>query len=204
MAEEEKKANNNIVWHHAVITRHMRERLNEHKSVILWFTGLSGAGKSTLAHAVEEALYGMKVRTFVFDGDNVRHGLNKDLGFSRVDRKENLRRIAEMCRLFIEAGVMAMTAFISPYKQDREMVKEIVGDDEFIEIFCKCSLDTCEKRDVKGLYARAKSGEIKEFTGVSAPYEVPEDPAITINTESKPLEECVEEVVVFLKKKGII
>ena len=168
--------NNNVVWHHATVTRQRRQKQNGHRSVILWFTGLSGAGKSTLAHALEEQLYQRGCRTFVFDGDNVRHGLNNNLGFSKEDRKENIRRIGEMCKLFIEAGVIALTAFISPFREDRERVRNLVAKDDFIEIYCDCSLEICESRDVKGMYARARRGEIPEFTGVSSPYEKPENP----------------------------
>ena len=196
--------NNDIVWHHATIKRVDREKLNRHKSVVLWFTGLSGAGKSTLAHAVEERLYSMGCRTFVFDGDNVRHGLCADLGFSPEDRKENIRRIGEMVRLFIEAGIIAITAFISPYKRDREWVRSLVGKGNFIEIHCDCSLEICEKRDIKGLYAKAKRGEIPEFTGITAPYEAPENPELHINTGEMTLEECIDIVIQYLIEKKII
>jgi len=170
----------NIVWHHATVTRERREKQNGHKSFILWFTGLSGSGKSTLAHALEEQLHQMGCRTFVCDGDNVRHGLNKDLGFSQEDRQENIRRIGEMCRLFIEAGVIPLTAFISPFREDRNVVRRLAGEGNFIEVFCDCSLETCETRDVKGLYAKARRGEIKDFTGISSPYEKPENPELVV------------------------
>lgn len=192
--------NNNTVWHHAMITRTHREKLNGHKSRALWFTGLSGSGKSTLAHAVEESLYNMGVRTFVFDGDNVRHGLCSDLGFSPDDRQENIRRIGEMVKLFIEAGVIAMTAFISPYRKDREWVRSLVGKENFVEIYCDCSLEACESRDVKGLYARARRGEIPEFTGISAPYEAPENPEIHLKTDKLSLQECVDIVTNYIRK----
>jgi adenylylsulfate kinase len=172
--------------------------------VILWFTGLSGSGKSTLAHAVEEQLHQMGCRTFVFDGDNVRHGLNRNLGFSRDDRKENIRRIGEMCKLFVEAGVIALTAFISPYREDREMVRTLVKEGDFVEIFCDCSLEVCESRDVKGLYAKARRGEIREFTGISAPYESPEQAELTIDTRSSTVEECVSRVIGHLLEKGVL
>lgn len=200
----ESVVNNNIIWHHATVTRGRRENQNGHKSFILWFTGLSGSGKSTLAHALEEQLHRMGCRTFVFDGDNVRHGLNKDLGFSQEDRQENIRRIGEMCKLFMEAGVIALTAFISPFREDRGMVRQLAGDGNFIEIFCNCSLDTCEKRDVKGLYARARRGEIREFTGISSPYEAPENPELTIHTDGVSIEVCVEGILEYLKRRGII
>jgi adenylylsulfate kinase len=195
---------NNVVWHHATVTREKREGQNGHRSVILWFTGLSGAGKSTLAHAVEEELHRLGCRTFVFDGDNVRHGLNSNLGFSKEDRQENVRRIGEMCKLFVEAGVIALTAFISPSRQDRERVRNLVRDGDFIEIFCDCSLDVCESRDVKGTYARARRGEIKDFTGVSAPYDRPENPELVFDTGNTPLDECVNSIVTYLREKGKI
>jgi len=196
--------NNNVTWHYATVTRSRREAQNSHKSFILWFTGLSGAGKSTLAHSVEEKLHTMGHRTFVFDGDNVRHGLNKDLGFSQEDRKENLRRIGEMCKLFIEAGVIALTAFISPYKSDRKQISKIVNQGDFIEIYCDCSLEVCETRDVKGIYAKARKGEIANFTGVSAPYEVPENPDIIVNTGEVSLEECVDKIIKYLSDKKLL
>ncbi|MHB8453167.1 MAG: adenylyl-sulfate kinase [Acidiferrobacterales bacterium] len=195
---------NNVVWHHATVTRNRREAINKHKSATLWFTGLSGAGKSTLAHAVEERLHQMGCRTFVFDGDNVRHGLCKDLGFSAEDRHENIRRIGEMARLFVEAGVIALTAFISPFRTDRQRVREIVGESDFLEIYCRCSLEECERRDIKGLYAKARAGTIQEFTGISSPYEEPLAPALVIDTEQQSLEEAVECVCELLVARGLI
>ncbi len=189
----------NIKWHNSSVTRERREKQNLHKSFILWFTGLSGSGKSTLAHAVEEQLFQMGCRTFVFDGDNVRHGLSKDLGFSTGDRKENIRRIGEMCNLFIEAGVVALTAFISPFKADRAMVRKIVPDGNFIEVYCDCNINICEKRDVKGIYKKARNGEIPEFTGISSPYEVPVNPEIIVNTGEDTLEECTNAVIDYLQ-----
>ena len=196
--------NKNIVWHQASVSRNNREKLNRHKSVILWFTGLSGAGKSTLAHAVEDRLHKMDCRTFVLDGDNVRHGLCSDLGFSDEDRTENIRRIGEMVKLFLEAGVIPLTAFISPFKKDRALVRKLVPHGDFIEIFCDASLDTCEERDVKGYYKKARDGVIKNFTGVSSPYEVPEKPELRIDTGQLPLEQCVDEVIGLLRKRGIV
>jgi adenylylsulfate kinase len=193
-----------VVWHHATVTRERRQRLNGHKSAILWFTGLSGAGKSTLAHAVEEELHRIGCRTFVFDGDNVRHGLNSNLGFSAEDRKENIRRIGEMCKLFTEAGVIALTAFISPFRADRERVRNLVPHGDFIEVFCDCSIDVCENRDVKGMYARARRGEIREFTGVSSPYERPENPELVIDTGKTSLEESVRQVIDCIRERGIL
>ncbi len=194
---------NNIPWHHATVAREGRERQNGHRSVLLWFTGLSGAGKSTLAHAVEERLHEMGCRTFVFDGDNVRNGLNRDLGFSKKDRAENIRRIGEMYKLFIEAGVIALTAFISPYREDRAKIRNLAGGNDFIEIFCDCSLDICEMRDVKGHYIKARRGEIHEFTGISAPYERPENPEIVLDTGHLPLKECVDAIIAYLDQKSI-
>lgn len=197
----EKYKEYNVVWHRATVTRERREAQNGHKSIILWFTGLSGAGKSTLAHAVEEKLHRMGCRTFVFDGDNVRHGLNSNLGFSIEDRKENIRRIGEMCKLFIEAGVIAISAFISPFQKDRDMVRQIIKDGDFIEIYCDCDIEICEKRDVKGAYAKARKGEIADFTGISSPYEKPETPELIINAGNTSLEESVKKVIEYLKDR---
>ena len=194
--------NNNILWHPASVTRRRREEQNGHKGVLMWFTGLSGAGKSTLAHAVEERLYGLGCRSFVFDGDNIRHGLNSDLGFSPEARRENLRRIGEVARLFVEAGIITLAAFISPCRQNRRWVRERMGDGDFIEVYCSCSLEICERRDVKGRYKAARAGAIPEFTGVSAPYEPPERPEIELDTGALPLEECVETVIAYLAKRG--
>ena len=194
----------NTVYHNATVTRERREALNKHKGVVLWFTGLSGAGKSTLAHTVEEQLHQHGCRTFVFDGDNVRHGLCGDLGFSAADRSENLRRIGEMSKLFVDGGMIALTAFISPTRADRRHIREIVGDKDFIEVYCKCSIDVCEQRDVKGLYKKARAGEIKDFTGISAPYEEPEHAALVVNTGEESLEACIEQVIMALKNRGVI
>uniref|UniRef100_B8HPW1 Adenylyl-sulfate kinase n=1 Tax=Cyanothece sp. (strain PCC 7425 / ATCC 29141) TaxID=395961 RepID=B8HPW1_CYAP4 len=194
----------NTVWHHATITRQHREALNGHRSVILWFTGLSGSGKSTLAHAVEEKLHQLGCRTFVFDGDNVRHGLCADLGFSKQDRVENIRRIGEMSKLFIEAGVIALTAFISPFKADRDRIRQLVAEGDFLEIYCDCPLEICEQRDVKGLYKRARTGEIKDFTGISSPYEIPEQPDLIVNTGNNSLEDCVDKVLLLLIQRQIL
>jgi len=193
----------NVVWHEARVTREMRERLNGHKGAALWFTGLSGAGKSTLAHAVEERLHAMGCRTFVIDGDNVRHGLCSDLGFSDADRVENIRRVAEVAKLFVEAGVLTLTAFISPFRADRARARRLLGED-FVEIYCDASLDVCESRDVKGLYKRARKGEIPDFTGVSSPYEPPEHPEIVAPTGTESLETCVDRVVNWLAQRGVI
>jgi len=194
----------NVVRHHATVTRNRRERLNKHRSVIVWFTGLSGSGKSTLAHAVEEELHQLGCRTFVFDGDNVRHGLCANLGFSEEDRHENIRRIGEMAKLFIEAGVIALTAFISPYRADRQRVKALVAENDFIEIYCDSPLEVCEQRDVKGLYKRARKGEIKNYTGISSPYEEPEHPDLVLDTASETVEANVEKILVLLEDRHII
>ena len=196
--------NTNVVWHRATVTRSRREQLNQHKSVILWFTGLSGAGKSTVAHAVEEALYQAGRRTFVMDGDNVRHGLCSDLGFSDTDRQENIRRVAEVAKLMLEVGVITLTAFISPFAAERNLARSLVPNGDFIEIHCLCDLAICEQRDVKGLYKKARRGEIEHFTGISSPYEAPEKPELRLNTGSNSLQDCVDQVLALLKQRGII
>lgn len=192
------------VWHHATVTRTRREQINGHKSVIIWFTGLSGSGKSTLAHAVEERLHQISCRTFVFDGDNVRHGLCGDLNFSEDDRRENIRRIGEMAKLFIEAGVIALTAFISPFRADRLKVRNLAVPGDFIEIYCRCPIEVCEQRDVKGLYRRARAGEIRDFTGISSPYEEPENSELVVDTGAMPLDQCVDQIVGYLQDRGVI
>jgi len=199
-----KKTNNNVVWHKATVTRDLRQKLNGHRSVNLWFTGLSGSGKSTLAHAVEERLHQTGCRTLVFDGDNVRHGLCSDLGFSQEERFENIRRIAEMVKLFLEAGVIAITAFISPFLVDRQKVRNIIGEENFIEIYCRCPLEVCEQRDIKGFYRRARAGEIKNYTGISSPYEEPVNPDLELDTAEQSLDKCVETVLEFLKERLVL
>lgn len=194
----------NLFWHKATVTRERRQKANGHKSFVLWFTGLSGSGKSTLAHAVEEHLYQMQCRTYVFDGDNVRHGLCADLGFSEEDRRENIRRIGEMARLFVEAGVIAMTAFISPFREERQRVRQLFQPGEFIEVYCDCSLETCEARDVKGLYAKARAGIIPNYTGISSPYEAPESPEIRVRTDQETLEESIARVLAYLQERKLI
>jgi adenylylsulfate kinase len=194
----------NTIYHNATVTRERRNQINGHKSVVIWFTGLSGSGKSTLAHSVEEELHNLDCRTFVLDGDNVRHGLSSNLSFSDDDRKENIRRIGEAAKLMMEAGVIAMTAFISPFKKDRNLVKQLLPQGDFIEIYCNASLEVCESRDVKGLYKRARSGEIKNYTGIDSPYEAPDNPELVIDTASELLEESVAKVINFLKSKEII
>lgn len=196
--------NPNVVWHHATVTRARREIQNNHRGVIIWFTGLSGAGKSTLAHAVEEKLHQIGCRTFVLDGDNVRHGLCGDLGFSDQNRVENIRRVGEVAKLFMEAGVIVLTAFISPFRADRERVRGMVEHGDFLEIYCDCAIDVCESRDVKGLYKKARAGQILEFTGISSPYESPENAELTVNTGELGLESCVQSVLKEMSTRGII
>jgi adenylylsulfate kinase len=195
---------NNIFLHQSLISTQDRQILAGHRSFIIWFTGLSGAGKSSLAHALEKTLFNKGCRTFVFDGDNVRHGLCSDLGFSQADREENIRRIGEMSKLFVEAGVIAITAFISPFRTDRDRVRALVKEGEFIEIYCNASLSVCEKRDTKGLYKKARTGQIKDFTGISSPYEPPDNPELEINTGSETLESCVEEIIKYLTNRELI
>lgn len=195
---------NNIVWHQATVTRARREAQNGHRGAILWFTGLSGAGKSTLAHAVEEVLHQRGCRTFVLDGDNVRHGLCGDIGFSPEDRVENIRRVGELAKLFMEAGVVVLTAFISPFRADRERVRGMVEHGDFIEIYCDSPIEVCEQRDVKGLYKRARAGQLAEFTGISSPYEIPLNPELTVNTGVLELEACVQQVVGEMLQHSII
>lgn len=197
-------ASTNTVWHHATVTRARREAQNGHRGAIVWFTGLSGSGKSTLAHAVEESLHRRGCRTFVLDGDNVRHGLCGDLDFSAQDRQENIRRIGEMAKLFVEAGVIVLTAFISPYRADRERVRGMVGQGDFIEIYCDTPIEICETRDVKGIYKKARAGEIADFTGISAPYEAPAKPEISVNTGTLELDVCVQQVLTVLANRGVI
>jgi adenylylsulfate kinase len=194
----------NVVWHHATVTRERRERLNGHRAAIVWLTGLSGSGKSTLAHAVEEQLHRRGCRSYVFDGDNVRHGLCSDLGFSREDRAENLRRIGEMARLFVDAGLIVLAAFISPFQADRDRLRRSVAEGKFLEVYCRCDLSVCESRDTKGLYRRARAGEVKNFTGISAPYEVPLQPELVLDTDATSLDECVMRVLEMLVRRGVI
>ena len=194
----------NITWHYAIITKEDRERLLTQKGVTLWFTGLSCSGKSTLAMEVEKSLYERGYLTYILDGDNIRHGLNKNLGFSPEDREENIRRIGEVANLFRQAGIITMTAFISPYRTDRKKARDLANEGEFIEIFCRCSLETCEKRDTKGLYKKAKAGQVLEFTGISAPYEEPENPEITIETDKTTIDEGTTKIISYMEEKGLI
>ena len=199
----DKVKSTNITWHHADITREDRERMNGHRSLVVWFTGLSGSGKSTIAHEVESRLFERGCRTCVLDGDNIRHGLNKNLGFSPEDRSENIRRVAEVANLFVQAGVIALTAFISPYRADRDNARKIAGGD-FVEVYVKCDIDVCEARDTKGLYKKARAGEVKEFTGISAPYEEPLHPELVLDTAKEALAESAAKVIEVLKARGVI
>lgn len=193
-----------VVWHRATVTRAHRETQNGHRGAILWFTGLSGAGKSTLAHAVEDHLHRRGFKSFVLDGDNVRHGLCSDLGFSVLHRQENIRRIGEVAKLFMEAGMIVLTAFISPYRAERKRVREMVENGDFIEIYCNAQIEVCEARDVKGMYKKARAGQIAEFTGVSSPYEIPERPDLIVDTGHLQLDECVRQVIVEIERRGVI
>ena len=195
---------NNITWHDSEVTKEERQKRNGHKSAVIWFTGLSGSGKSTVSVALEKALFNEGKQTYRLDGDNVRHGLNKNLGFSPEDRTENIRRIGEVAKLMVDAGSITVTAFISPYKQDRDNVRAILEDGEFIEVYTKCSVEECEKRDPKGLYKKARSGEIPEFTGISAPYEAPDHPEIILDTEHESIDQSVDRVIQYLKQHQYI
>jgi len=194
----------NIVWHSTTVDKKDRQTRNKHKSCILWFTGLSGSGKSTLANAVEKRLFESGAQTYILDGDNVRHGLSKDLGFSDHDRQENIRRIAEVSKLFVDAGVIVLTAFISPFREDRQVARDLVESGEFIEIYVKCSLEECERRDPKGLYEKARKGEIPHFTGISSPYEEPVNPELVIENDQVSIEEAVDQIVGYLKKINVV
>ena len=199
-----KMKSSNIIYHQATVTRQRRNKLNNHRSIVLWFTGLSGSGKSTLAHSLEERLFQRGCGTFVLDGDNVRHGLNSNLDFSEAGRTENIRRISEVSRLMLESGLIVMTAFISPFSKDRNEARKLITSDDFVEIYCKASLQKCESRDVKGLYKRARAGEIKNYTGIDSPYEVPENPELIIDTDNYSLEDSVSTILEFLELNGII
>jgi adenylylsulfate kinase len=194
----------NTVWHQSVVTRVDREKLHKHKSVVLWFTGLSGSGKSTLAHAIEERLYNNGISTYVLDGDNIRHGLCSDLSFTDSDRVENIRRISELAKLLTDAGIITLTAFISPFKVDRDEARKRMPHGDFLEIYCQCPIEICEQRDVKGLYKKARAGEIPFFTGIDSPYEAPVRPDLVINTCDISLEDSVQEVLILLIKHGVI
>lgn len=194
----------NVVWHESDVIKENRQQLNGHKSAIIWFTGLSGSGKSTISVALESSLYTRGIRTYRLDGDNIRHGLNRNLGFSHADRAENIRRIGEVSKLMVDAGLFTLTAFISPYQEDRDQVRKLVQSDEFIEVYVKANIETCEERDPKGLYKKARLGEIKNFTGIDAPYEEPRDPDIVIDTDQLSIKESVEHILAYLKKERYI
>ena len=194
----------NIIWHQSEVNQAAREELLKQKGVVIWFTGLSGSGKSTIANQVANVLHQLDKLTYVLDGDNIRHGLNKNLGFSPEDREENIRRIGEVAKLFADAGIIATTAFISPYRKDRDKAREILEDGRFIEVFVDCPLEVCESRDPKGLYEKARAGEIKEFTGIDAPYEVPENAEIVINTNDLDLAASTQKVIDYLSDKGTL
>lgn len=194
----------NIVWHETTVSKQEREQISGHKGCTVWLTGLSGSGKSTLANLLEKALWERGIRSFVLDGDNVRHGLNKDLGFSPEDRTENIRRIGEVAALFTQAGVINVTAFISPYKADRDLVRAVMAEGDFVEVYVACDLAECERRDPKGLYKKARAGEIPEFTGISAPYEAPDNPELTIDTTGKSPEDNLGEILAYLESKGYL
>ena len=186
------------------VTRNQREKQNAHKSILIWFTGLSGSGKSTLAYALEEKLYRYGCKTIVLDGDNIRHGLSNDLGFSDEDRQENIRRIGEVAKLFVEAGLITMTAFISPFQKGRDQVRDLISTGDFLEIYVNCPIFVCEERDKKGLYKRARQGDISNFTGISSPYENPKKPELIIYTDKQTLEESVNTIFQFLKKRNVL
>lgn len=194
----------NIVWHDSKVTKEDRQKQNKHKSAVLWFTGLSGSGKSTLSVELEKELHRLGIHAYRLDGDNIRQGLNSNLGFSPEDRTENIRRIGEVGKLMTDAGLFTLTAFISPYQKDREMVRESMEPGDFIEVYVKCSLEACEVRDPKGLYKKARAGEIKNFTGIDAPYEEPENPEITVETDQQSLEESVETILTYLEENRYI
>src|SRR5262245_59946287 len=199
----EQKATN-IVWHQGAVTRADREQMNGHKGCTVWLTGLSGSGKSTIAVDLEKRLWERGVRAYILDGDNIRHGLNKNLGFSPEDRTENIRRIGEVAKLFTDAGVVAVTAFISPYRADRDQVRALMKDGDFVEVHVDCPVEVCEQRDVKGLYKKARAGEIKEFTGISAPYEAPAKAELTINTAGQSVEASIAQILGYLEKQSIV
>jgi adenylylsulfate kinase len=194
----------NVTWHEHQVTREEREKLKAHRGAVLWFTGLSGAGKSTIANAVDTLLNARGIHTYLLDGDNIRLGLNKNLGFSAEDRAENIRRIGEVAKLMADAGLVTLTAFISPYRADRDNVRALLQPGEFVEILCQASLETCEGRDPKGLYKKARAGEIKGFTGIDDPYEAPEAPEIVLDSDNKGVEALAREVIAYLESKGVV
>ena len=194
----------NLKWQQQGVIREMRELSNQHKSVVIWLTGLSGSGKSTVAQHLEKRLFGAACKTYVLDGDNIRHNLCNDLSFSDLDRKENIRRVGEVARLFVDAGTIVISAFISPFQQDRDIARKLFEPGDFIEVYCKASIKTCESRDVKGLYKKARSGDISNFTGISSTYEVPTNPEIVIDTKNTSVEFCTQQIIDFLNKRNIV
>ena len=204
MELNQKNPGKNIKWHNLTIDRNKLEKMRGHKGMVIWFTGLSGSGKSTLANAVNEVLHLDGLSTYVLDGDNIRHGLCKDLGFSDEDREENIRRIGEVANLFMNAGIITITAFVYPFINDRHKVRKIIGSKDFIEVYCSADIDVCESRDTKGLYKKARLGEIKEFTGISSPYEAPVNPEIVVDTGTLNLNDSVEEVINYLREQNLI
>ena len=197
-------SSSNVTWHLPAVQREQRQHQNGHRSAVLWFTGLSSSGKSTLAHAVDAQLHDLACRSYVLDGDNVRHGLCGDLGFSSADRTENIRRVGEVCKLFVDAGLIVSAAFISPFRADRASVRNLFVPGDFIEIYCRCDIGICEQRDVKGLYQRARAGKVQSFTGISSPYEEPGSPELIIDTAITPLNQCVSEVMAYLRKHDLL
>ncbi|MGG1553534.1 adenylyl-sulfate kinase [Paenibacillus ferrarius] len=193
-----------LFWHQAQVSKERRNNLNDHNSCVIWLTGLSASGKSSIANQLDKYMYSREIRSYVLDGDNVRHGLNKDLGFSPQDRKENIRRIGEVARLFVDAGLITIAAFISPYREDRQMVRSMFPAGDFIEVYVKCSIDVCEQRDPKGLYKMARTNQVKEFTGISAPYEVSEKPELVIETDKQTIEESVMQLIDYLQTHGYL
>lgn len=193
-----------LTWHDHKITRHQRASLKRQRPCLLWFTGLSGSGKSTIANALDVALYERGFHTFLLDGDNVRHGLNKDLGFSDTDRVENIRRVGEVCKLFTDAGLIVMSAFISPFASDRELVRKLFPEGEFVEVYMETPLEVCERRDPKGLYKRARAGEIRHFTGIDSPYEAPLNPEVRLDTSRFSIEDCVTILLTYLKQQNLV
>ncbi|RFB16857.1 adenylyl-sulfate kinase [Bacillus sp. HNG] len=193
-----------IIWHQSTVTKQDRQQQNQHKSCVIWFTGLSGSGKSSLANALDQMLFSKNVQSYVLDGDNIRHGLNAGLGFSKEDRKENIRRIGEVSKLFVDSGQIVSTAFISPFREDREQVRALFPEGEFIEVYVKCPISVCENRDPKGLYKKARKGEISDFTGISSPYEEPDDPELVIETDQLTISQSVESIIHYLKQKEIL
>lgn len=194
----------NVVWHQSTVSNRDRNKLLNQKPFVLWFTGLSASGKSTLANIVEQKLYKMKYNTYLLDGDNIRHGLNKDLGFNEESRVENIRRIGEVSKLFLDCGIITLTAFISPFKSDRKLVRELFDKGQFLEVFVDSSLEVCENRDPKGMYAKARKGEIKNFTGISSPYEAPLNPEIHVINNSITLDEASNQIISYLIDKEYI